>query len=131
MKRGTRSDLQAAQRKTVDVELPDLDAVYTLREMSGTERDKFEAGTFSEVDGKRIVNTLYLRARLVSLCLVDDTGTRLYADDETHQLSDDVPASVLLKLFEAAQKLNGLAADAIEDATKNSGSAATGASASA
>ena len=131
MKKGTRAALESVKRKTVAIDLPEIDASFTLREMSGTERDRFEDGTFSEVDGKRVVNTVYLRARLVALCLIDEAGARLYADNEIEQLSDAVPASVLHKLFDAAQKLNGLDQTAVESAAKNSGSAATGASASA
>ena len=124
MKKGTRVTLQSAARRQVEVEIPELDAAFILREMSGTERDKFEAGAFVETDGKRSVNVVYLRARLVALCLVGEDGDRLYADDEVSQLSDAVPASILQKLFEAAQKLNGLDAAATEAALKNSGGGA-------
>ncbi len=118
-KRGNRSLLESARRKTVDVEVDDV-GTFTLREMSGTERDRFEDGTFSEKDGKRTVNTLYLRARLVALCLVDENGSRMYQDAEVELLSDAVPSSVLNKIFDAAQKLNGLDPAAIEAAAKNS-----------
>lgn len=137
MKYGTRAVLQQAARRTADVEVPELGASFCLREMSGTERDKFEAGaivTKMSEDGKtstRELNTLYLRARLVAMCLVGDDGVRLYADDEVEQLSDGVPASIIAKLFVKAQELNGLDGMAVEAAAKNSESAATGASGSA
>jgi hypothetical protein len=137
MKYGTRAALQGAVRKTVEVEVPELGASFLLREMSGTERDKFEAGAITtkmSEDGKtsvRELNTLYLRARLVSMCLVGDDGVRLYADDEVEQLSDGVPAAIIAKLFIKAQELNGLDGMAAENAAKNSESAATGASGSA
>lgn len=129
MKLGNRTTLSSTPRKTVDVELPELDCAYRLREMSGTERDRFEIASFVEgVDGKRHVEALYLRARLVASCLVGDDNARLFADDEVHQLSDVVSASVIGKLFEAAQKLNGMDAAAVETAAKNSASAPAGAS---
>lgn len=132
MKLGNRSVLENVVRKTLDVDIPELDASFRLREMSGTERDKFEVAAFKErADGKRSIDPLYLRARLVALCLVGDDGVRLYADDEIHQLSDAVPSSVLGPLFEAAQKLNGLDATALETAGKNSESGPVAASISA
>jgi hypothetical protein len=92
----------------------------TLRELSGTTRDQFEMSAFHDKDGKRVVDTLYLRARLVALCLIDGDGKRVWNDDEITQLSDEYPASVVNTLFAAAQKLNGLDAGAAEDAEKNS-----------
>lgn len=132
MKIGNRDTLEKVSRRTVDVEFPEQGTAYRLREMSGTERDKFEVAAFKDgADGKRVVDPLYLRARLVALCMIGDDGVRLYADDEIHQLSDAVPAAVIAKLFVAAQHLNGLDADAVEDAAKNSASVPAGASPSA
>jgi hypothetical protein len=129
MKYGNRASLEAIQRKTIEVEVPEADAVFRLREMSGTDRDKFEVSAFKEdQDGKRSVNPLYLRARLVALCLVGEDNVRLYADDEIHMLSDNAAASVIGKLFAAAQALNALDGTAVEDAAKNSESAPAGAS---
>jgi hypothetical protein len=117
---GDRAALQAIKRREVSVPFPDIDAEFRLRELSGTERDKFEMSAFRDENGKRVVDTLYLRARLVALCLVDDDGRRLFNDDEITQLSDELPASVVNTLFAAAQKLNGLDAGAAEEAEKNS-----------
>ena len=129
MKFGNRASLEAIQRKTIDVEVPEADSVFRLREMSGTDRDKFEVSAFKDdKDGKRIVDPLYLRARLVALCLVGEDNKQLYYDDEVHILSDAVPASVIGKLFAAAQTLNALDGGAVEDAAKNSESAPAGAS---
>lgn len=138
MKLATRATLKAINRKSVDVPITVsvngsdvLEAqTFRLREMNGTERDKFEISAFKVENGVRVVDPLYLRARLVAMCLVDETGARMYSDDEIAVLSDDIPASVLADLFAAAQKLNGLEGDAAEVAAKNSVSAPTGASTS-
>lgn len=125
-----RDVFKTIPRKTVDVELDEV-GTFRLREMSGTERDRFEIAAFKEVDGKRTVEPLYLRARLVAMCLVDDAGARVYSDDQIAELSDEAPASVIAKLFEAAQKLNGLDAAAVEAAAKNLQSGPPAASTSA
>ena len=127
MKIGNRTTLSEIPRKTIDVPFPELHTAYRLREMSGTERDVFEIEQYKEnSDGKQKVEMRYLRARLVALCLVDETGARLYADDEVSQLSDGVPAAVLAKLFVAAQTLNGMDADAVDNAGKNSDAVPSG-----
>lgn len=135
----SRAALEGIKRNFLDVEIPEV-GCFRLRELSGTERDRFEVSVIHEenvtgADGKtqsvRKVEAMLLRARLVALSLVGEDGKRLYADDEVEILSDAVPSSVLGRLFEAAQKLNGLDAAAQEAAGKNSESAPTGASISA
>ena len=124
MKFGNRASLQAIPRKHEDVQFPELDTQYRLREMSGTERDRFEISAFKTTKNgsgtpSREIDPLYLRARLVALCLVDEEGNRIYDDGEVKTCSDELPASVLTKLFAAAQKLNGLDAT-VEATAKNS-----------
>lgn len=141
MKRGTRASLLAIPRKTIDVTI-DVPAdvnvagpagvllepiTFTLREMSGTERDRFMEEVLKD-DNK--VDKVYLRARLVSRCLVDENGERMFADDEIDQLSDTVASSALEALFAPAQKLNGLDPGAAETAAKNSESGPASASTS-
>jgi hypothetical protein len=131
MKLGTRATLEAMARKSVVVDVPEADASFRLREMSGTERDTLEVGSFSvSEDGKRILDRRYLRARLVALCLVGEDNVRLYADEEVHQLSDNLPASVIDKLFAEAQTLNALGGVDVDDALKNSASVPADASSS-
>lgn len=131
MKFGNRASLETIPRKTEDVPFPELDTQYRLREMSGTERDLFEMSIFKSAASsngaatpiaQKEVQTLHLRAKLVCLGLVDETGERLYKNDEFRDLSDNVPASVINKLFTVAQKLNGMEATAVEAAAKNSDS---------
>ena len=132
MKVGNRASLTAIPRKTATVQFTEYDTEYRLREMSGTDRDKFEIAAFDlDGEGKRKVNALHLRARMVALCLVDENNVRLYADDEVQMLSDELPASVVGELFVAAQRLNGLDAEAGERAAKNSVSGPAAASGSA
>jgi hypothetical protein len=124
MKFGNRASLKSIPRKSEDVAFPELDTFYRIREMSGTERDRFEISAFKVTTNgsgeKREIDPLYLRARLVALSLVDEEGNRIYDDGQVRECSDELPASVLGKLFAAAQKLNGLDATAVEEAAKNS-----------
>jgi hypothetical protein len=127
-----RSAFTSIPRKTVEVEIPELKGFVRLREMNGTERDTFEVSAFRDNgDGKTRIDPMYLRARLVARCLVDEADKRIYGDDEIEQLSQDFPASILGRLFDAAQKLNGVDPAAVETAKKDSSATPAGASTSA
>lgn len=116
---GNRAALESIARKTIEVEIPEAATTFRLREMSAADRDRFEVASLkTDADGKRTIDPMFLRARLVAMCLVDDAGARLYADDEIEQLAGNV-ASVVSRLFEAAQKLNGMDAAAVDNAEKN------------
>jgi hypothetical protein len=121
---GIRDSLKKASRKTLEVDLGDRGKAL-VQEMSGTDRDAFVAGSFSVVDGKRTPIEERFKARLVVQTLVEN-GKLVYTPEDVDEVSG-LPCSVLDALFSAAQKVNGLDADAIENAAKNSGSAATGA----
>jgi hypothetical protein len=116
-----RKELSSLSRRTIEVDLPEVGGSVRLREMNGLERDQFEVTAFREKgDGKTRIDPMFLRARLVARCLVDENDNRLYGDDEIEQLNVDLPASVLAKIFDAAQKLNGVEPGAIDAAKKDS-----------
>jgi len=126
MKIGNRASLEAIQRKIEDVEFPEFETYYRLREMSGTERDDYEIAALKKTSngtGKTTheVEMKFLRARLVALCLVDESGERIYGDKQIKECSE-LPQGVLLKLYTAANKLNGLEPEAVKEAEKNSAS---------
>jgi len=58
-----------------------------------------------------------VRARLVSLALCDETGTRLFSDADITVLGAK-SAKALDRVFAVAQRLNGIGSDQV-DAAKN------------
>lgn len=114
----TREEFQAKanQIPTVqEVDVPDFGKVH-VRRMKGFERDKWEAACI-KADGK--ANMDNFRARLVTACLCDDKGNRLYQDGEIGIVGmlDAVP---LTEIYLAARKLNRLTKEDIEELAKNS-----------
>jgi hypothetical protein len=88
-----------------------------LRTMSVAERDRYilfvrKPETF-EADPD------HFRAKLLVFTLSDESGNRLFRDDEYELVGAKCSGAIDL-LFEAAQRLNGLAGEAVEDARKNS-----------
>lgn len=109
-----------------DVEIPEWGGAVRLKTLTGTERDAYEASIFRP-GGKSDYNNI--RAKLLARCIVDEKGKRLFKDIEVDALGAK-SALVLDRLFERAQKLNGMGVKAAEEMTKNSESGQSGDSAS-
>ncbi len=110
----TANDLQ-----TEDVEVPEWGGAVRVRSFTGRERDAFES-SMVRGDGKdRKVDLTNMRARLVGLTVIDETGQRLFTDEEVDLLGAKSGAA-LDRVFAVAQKLNGLSGADVEELSKNS-----------
>ena len=81
-----------------------------IRIMTGTEREAYEQQIFK--DGK--VTHEHLRAKLLAKVLCDADGKRMFTDDDIAAVSE-LPAPVVIALFESAQKLNSLTKDDVDE----------------
>lgn len=112
--------LAASDLSKETVEVPEWGGSIIIRAMSGTQRDAYETSLMEkQADGTYKVNTENMRAKLVLYCAVDDAGNALFSADDLNALAGK-SAAVIERLFDAAQKLNGLNKGAVEDAAKNS-----------
>ena len=111
--------LAANDLKSEDIEVPEWGGAVRVRSFTGRERDAFEA-SMVRGDGKdRKVDLTNMRARLVGLTVIDETGQRLFTDDEVDLLGAKSGAA-LDRVFAVAQKLNGLSGADVEELSKNS-----------
>lgn len=110
--------LEAQDRKTETVEVPEWGGAVVVSEMSGTDRDAYEAALFVDRAGKREVDMANVRARLAALCIVDEAGNRLFTDADVMVLGRK-SATALDRVASVAQRLNGMGARAVEDEVKN------------
>ena len=111
--------LAAQDLQTEDVEVPEWGGAVRVRSFTGRERDAFEA-SMVRGDGKdRKVDLTNMRARLVGLTVIDETGQRLFTDEEVDLLGAKSGAA-LDRVFAVAQKLNGLSGADVEELSKNS-----------
>lgn len=117
--KGTVLKLQA-------VKLPDIGVVF-LREMTGSERGRFEVLCVSIRGQSREVNLDKMREKLLVRCICSEDGTRLFKDDEL-EVVGKIGAAACDLLFEEAQKINGLAAKDVKDLTEGLGKPQAGAS---
>jgi hypothetical protein len=98
-----------------DVYVPEWGGTVRIRGLTSRERDMFEASSI--VDDS--VNVDNIRARLVALSLVDETGTRLFELDDAIELGKK-SALAMQRVFERAQQLSGLTNEAIDELLGNS-----------
>lgn len=108
----------AADMPTEAVACPEWGGTVHVRTMSGTERDAFEASML-DAKGKGVSNLANIRARLLVRTLCDEGGNRLFADADADALGTK-SAKVLDRLFDVAQRVNGLGAKDVEALQGNS-----------
>lgn len=111
--------LEAVDLKTSEVKVPEWGGSVRVRTMSGADRDAWEASmVVVQPDGSRRANMESMRAKLVALTVVGEDGNPLFCLDDVARLTQK-SAAALDRVFDAAQKLNGLGAHAEAEAVKN------------
>ena len=111
--------LAANDLKSEDVEVPEWGGAVRVRSFTGRERDAFEASMVRGDGRDRRVDLTNMRARLVGLTVIDESGQRLFTDEEADLLGAKSGAA-LDRVFAIAQKLNGLSGADVEELSKNS-----------
>ncbi|MET9999826.1 hypothetical protein ABZ069_23130 [Streptomyces microflavus] len=124
--------LDADDLKIEDVPVPEWGGTVRVKGMSGTERDRFEAG-FIGGDMKQLPPDKaleYYRARIAAACLVDQAGKKMFRSvGEVKRLSDK-NAEALQRVVDVANRLSGLTEEDVEELTGNSAAAPSGSSTS-
>jgi len=87
--------------------------------LTAAQRDKFEADSMTQQGKDFKLNMRNIRARLVTLCVVDENGQRIFSDSDVHALGQK-SARALARVFEVAQRLSGLTNEDVEELAKNS-----------
>lgn len=106
--------LASDHRPTETVPVPEWGGDVIVRGLSGAERDAYEAGIMSiRPDGKQHVNLRNLRARLVVMSCVDESGNRVFREDDAGAVGD-LSAVALDRVFAVARRLSGLSEDDVQ-----------------
>lgn len=114
--------LAAGGRETVEFEVPEWGGSVILREMTGKERDRYEQ-SLMEIKGNVARPSLdNVRARLVSLCIVDQNGDPLFVTKQEIATLGNMSAKGLDRVYEKCQEMNGLDAGAVEELVTDFGS---------
>lgn len=116
----TKQDILVAQDlKFEDVDVPEWGGAVRVKALTGKERDSFEASMIKGEGKDRKTDFSNMRARLCGLCMVDESGARIFDDSEIALLGAKSSAA-LDRVFGIAQRLNGMSQKDIEDMSKNS-----------
>ena len=126
---GRDAILGASDRKIERVEVPEWGGCVFVRTLRAFERDAFEASMFKGRGKNRTENLENLRARLVVLAACETGGARLFDDADVKALGDK-SAAPLDRVFGAAQRLNGMTTEDVEEMVGNSKAARRGATSS-
>jgi len=105
-----------------NVSVPEWDGDVIVRGLNGYDRDRYEESMVERRGKSFSTNLENIRARLVSLCVVDAEGKRIFADEDIPALGKKSGAA-LERVFEVARKLSGLRNEDIEELAGNSNSA--------
>lgn len=112
--------LEANDLKNESVDVPEWGGSVLVRTMTGADRDSFEASMVSiGSDGIRKPEMSNMRSKLVALTVVDDAGNRIFDAIDVPMLARK-SAAAIERVFDVAQRLNGLGAKAEDAAEKNS-----------
>lgn len=128
--------LRAKNLKTEEVHVPEWadaetgDDTVLVKELTGAERDAYEASMRLQRGKEFVANMLNVRAKLVVRTVVGENGERLFTDQDAGALGE-LSASALDRVFEVAARLSRLSDEDVDELAKNSGAAPSGDSTSA
>jgi len=108
---------KADDLKHEDVSVPEWGGTVRLLMLTGTQRDDFEMKSIDQRAKDQKLNLVNFRARLLSLCLVDQENRRLFSDVEVPLLGQKA-APVLERLFDKARSMNGMSEEDVEELTE-------------
>lgn len=111
--------LSARDLPTEDVAVPEWGGVVCVRTLTGAERDAFESSMVQQAGKSTKVNTQNLRAKLVALCAVNESGQRVFTDAQVVELGRK-SSIALNRVFAVAQRLSGLSDADVEELGKAS-----------
>lgn len=110
--------LKVDDLKTEDVDVPEWGGTVRLRALTGAERDKFEASTVERKGNNVKQNMQNFRARLVSLCIVNENNERMFSPPDISALGSK-SSIALQRLFDKCSEMNGMSDKDIEELTEN------------
>ncbi|MCG8670213.1 MAG: hypothetical protein MI867_12420 [Pseudomonadales bacterium] len=110
--------LKADDLKTEVVDVPEWGGQVRVRSLTAGERDTFEASITDNKKSKSGVVTVNIRARIASMCIVDEENKRIFTEQDIAALGEK-SGIALNRVFVAAQNLNGWTEEDVEELEKN------------
>jgi hypothetical protein len=111
-----RDQILGSKPLTEAVPLPELgDGIeQTVRGMTGSERDAFEASLMEGRGKRRQVSMKNVRAKLVAFCCIEPDGQHTFTEADVEQLGG-VRGDLVDRLFTVAQRLSGMSKEDVDE----------------
>ena len=104
---------------TEDVDVSEWGGLVRVRGLSAAELDTFEQSRLEQRKGGKIrLNLANTRARLCSLCVVDQDGKRMFREADIATLGKKGGRAVD-RVYEVAARLSGIKDEDLEEVAKN------------
>lgn len=117
----TRDEFFARRRPLpkIKVDLPELGdgAEVFVQKFSAKLRDRFECIVTDGVAGR--INLDNVRARVVTLLAVNDSGRLLFTEADADRIGDEFDTDTVQRIIDAGFRLNNINTNALEDVAKN------------
>jgi hypothetical protein len=110
--------LAAADLKFEVVAVPEWGGDVRIRSMTGSARDEFEAAMFAAKGPDETLNLQNVRARMISLSVVDEQGVRLFSEADIQALGEKSGAA-LERVYARCTKLNAISKADVGELVKN------------
>jgi hypothetical protein len=127
---GRDAILAAKSLRTEEVDVPEWGGTVLVRELSGRERDEWEASLAVQRGKQMVPDVANIRAKLAARTIVGDDGEPVFTQQDVAALGE-LSAAALDRVFDVASRLSGLNPEDAEAMVKNSGAAPGGGSSSA
>lgn len=115
----SREDILSAKDLDLTrVEVPEWGGYVFVRTLTGAERDAFEASVIDPRSRTPKMLMVNVRAKLASLTVCDDTGKRLFTEEDIEALGGK-SASALQRVFDIATEINALTDKDVKSLEKN------------
>lgn len=109
--------------RTETVEVPEWDCTgtnaLTVRALSGAQRDEFEKSCMVRAGKRTDFNISNMRAKLVAMCIVDESGERVFSEEDAKWLGQK-SAAALQRVYDVAARLSRITEEDAEELLKNS-----------
>jgi hypothetical protein len=117
--------LAAASLKTEEVDVPEWGGIVLVRELSGRERDEWEASLAVQRGKQMVPDVANMRAKLAARCIVGADLEPVFTQQDVAALGE-LSAAALDRVFEVASRLSGLSETDLEEMQGNSAAAIPG-----
>ena len=111
--------LEADDIKLELVSVPEWGGSVYVKGMTGSERDQYEAAmvTSKKPGEARVIDMSDLRAKLCSMTICDEKGSRLFSEKDVRKLTKK-SAAALQRIFKVAQRLSGIGDEDLKELTE-------------